>query len=69
MNLQGFASRQLSFQNSAHFRMVEDLHRQLVECMEGGGHGIVFRRKRAQAVAAGRSPGRRKHISRRVIVI
>ena len=43
VNFQGFASRQLSFQNPAHFSVVEGLHRQLVECMEGGGHGIVFR--------------------------
>ena len=70
VNFQGFAGRQLSFQNAAHFGVVEGLHRQLVEGMEGGGQGIVFRRKRAPLrLRLERSPGSRKHISRRVIVI
>ena len=70
MNLQRFARRQLALQHAAHFGMVEGLHRQLVERIIRRGQGIVGSAENASsAVAAGKSPGSRKHISRRVMVI
>lgn len=69
VHFQRLSCSQLALQNSAHFSIVESVHRQLVIRIIRRGEGVSASAKASSTTAADKSPGSRTHISRRVIVM